>query len=106
MKKFPIGKPDVVTQNNLAKSHFQMTYQNLSSNEVAIVTGPNYFRYLKVDDGAVLKDSIDTSSNVHDVQPIHGQGISTNYTCHCWTPDVTLLVCTDLGDIMILNYDG
>jgi hypothetical protein len=32
--------------------------------------------------------------------------ISNNYTCHTWLPDGRLIVCTDQGDIMLLESTG
>jgi hypothetical protein len=32
--------------------------------------------------------------------------ISNNYTCHTWLPDGRLLVCTDQGEIMLLESNG
>lgn len=32
--------------------------------------------------------------------------ISNNYTCHTWLPDGRLLVCTDQGEIMLLEQSG
>jgi hypothetical protein len=29
--------------------------------------------------------------------------ISSNYTCHLWLPDGKLLVCTDQGEILLLE---
>jgi hypothetical protein len=32
--------------------------------------------------------------------------ISNNYTCHTWLPDGKLLVCTDQGEILLLESNG
>jgi len=44
----------------------------------------------------------------YDVAPVQGvAGISTNYTCHTWSLDTgRLIVGTDMGDILIVNFDG
>jgi hypothetical protein len=54
------------------------------------------YKYYRVQDNNSLK-------------PIHSQilkkdpHISNNYTCHTWLPDGRLLVCTDKGEIMLLE---
>jgi hypothetical protein len=32
--------------------------------------------------------------------------VSKNYTCHTWLPDGRLLICTDQGEIMLLESNG
>jgi len=32
--------------------------------------------------------------------------ISTKYSCHSWMQDGRLIVCTELGEIMLLETDG
>jgi hypothetical protein len=32
--------------------------------------------------------------------------ISNNYTCHAWLPDGRLIICTDQGEIMLLESSG
>ena len=32
--------------------------------------------------------------------------ISNNFTCHTWLPDGRLIVCTDMGEIMLLESSG
>ena len=67
--------------------------QNLSTDLLALVTGPDTFRMVKVDDNfagaTVMHSSIDTSKMDFEADSIQGVGtqVSTNYTCHCWALD-------------------
>jgi len=103
----------LVHEANLAKEHWQCSMQNLSTDLLALVTGPDTYRMVKVDDNfagaTVMQTSIDTSKIECDVEPIPGVGtqISTNYTCHCWALDSQQpIVCTDMGDMLLLDFNG
>ena len=94
--------------------HWQLSYYGGATDEIAVVTGPHKYRFLSLtkdnftfpsEDGK--KEEIDTQNNKFYVESIQGCGISSNYTCHAWTQDTCqLVVCTDLGDILLMNYDG
>lgn len=78
-----------------------------------MVTGPDCFRMIKVDDNfagaTITHSSIDTSKNEFEVEALPGIGstISTNYTCHCWSIDSCIpIICTDMGDILLLDFKG
>jgi hypothetical protein len=32
--------------------------------------------------------------------------VSSTFTCHTWLPDGRIAVCTDMGQIMLLDYNG
>jgi len=63
------------------------------------VTGNNTFRYFKVGDGNTLKCN-------HSQIAKKEANISSNYTCHTWLPDGRILVCTDKGEILLLESTG
>ena len=64
-----------------------------------LVTGNGTFKYYKVSESNSLKNT----QNAIGKKESH---ISNNYTCHAWLQDGRLLVCTDQGEIMLLESDG
>jgi hypothetical protein len=64
-----------------------------------LVTGNNTYKFYRVQENNNLK-------------PTHTQivkkeaHISNNFTCHAWLPDGRLIVCTDQGEIMLLESSG
>ena len=64
-----------------------------------MVTGNNTYKFYRVTDNNILKP---THTSI-----LKKEGhISSNYTCHTWLPDGRLLVCTDQGEIMLLEANG
>jgi len=63
-----------------------------------LVTGNNCFKYFRATDG-ILKST-------HTAIQKKEAHISNNYTCHTWLADGRLLVCTDVGEIMLLESSG
>lgn len=76
----------------------QVSFHNQDQNSL-VVTGNNTFKFYRVADNNVLKP---TFNQIHKKE----SHISNNYTCHCWLPDQKLLVCTDSGEIMLLEQNG
>jgi WD40 repeat protein len=76
----------------------QCSFHNQDQN-VVLVTGNSTYKFYRVTDSNIL-------------QPKHvsilkkESHISNNYTCHTWLPDGRLLVCTDQGEIMLLEMSG
>jgi hypothetical protein len=76
----------------------QCSFHNQDQN-VILVTGNSTYKFYRVTDNNVL-------------QPKHvsilkkESHISNHYTCHTWLPDGRLLVCTDQGEIMLLEMSG
>lgn len=64
-----------------------------------LVTGNSSYKFYRVGDNNLLKPT-HTSILKKDSH------ISNNYTCHTWLPDGRLLVCTDQGEIMLLESNG
>jgi len=76
----------------------QCSFHNQDQN-IVLVTGNSVYKFYRVLENNILK-------------PTHTQilkkdsHISNNYTCHTWLPDGRLLVCTDKGEIMLLEMNG
>ena len=79
-------------------SAIQCSFHNQDSNTV-LVTGNNTYKFYRVQDNNILKPT-HTSILKKEAH------ISTNYTCHTWLPDGRLLICTDQGEIMLLEANG
>jgi len=66
---------------------------------IVLVTGDNTYKFFRVQENNSLKQT-------------HGQiakkeaHISNCFTCHTWLPDGRLIVCTDQGEIMLLEGSG
>lgn len=65
--KLQLAKPDLTADAQLSKSHYQCSISNLSTEMIAVVTGPHMYAFIQVADGAfnhavVKKDSLDTST--------------------------------------------
>jgi WD40 repeat protein len=66
--------------------------------EYIVVTGPDTYKYYKID-GAEF-DPIHTLLNNKD------RDITTRYSCHAWMHDGPLIVCTEVGEIIMCETDG
>ena len=64
-----------------------------------IATGKNTYRFFRLQDNNTLKV-------VH--QQVHKKEttVSTNYTCHALLSDGRILICTDYGEIVLLENSG
>jgi hypothetical protein len=76
----------------------QISFHNQDSSSL-LVTGNSTYKFYKIAENNVLKP---THTSILKKE----SHISNNYTCHTWTPDGKLLVCTDQGDIMLLEMNG
>jgi hypothetical protein len=74
---------------------------------MGVVTGPNIFRFFRLDD-SFQSIEVKQTSVVAGVALNYSPagGISTNYTCHTWTPYGQIAICTDMGDILLLDGNG
>ena len=72
---------------------------HIQDQNAIIVTGNSIFKYYRIADSNSLK----TIHNQIAKKDVH---ISNNYTCHSWLPDGRLIICTDQGEIMLLETDG
>ncbi len=76
----------------------QCSFHNSDQN-IVVVSGDNTYKFFRVQENNSLKQT-------------HGQiakkeaHISNFYTCHAWMPDGRLIVCTDQGEIMLLESSG
>ena len=43
---------------------------------------------------------------VHNAIAKKESHVSNNFTCHSWLPDGRFIICTDQGEIMLLESDG
>ena len=85
--------PLLIEEQILSCQTWQCSMVNMGSELMAVVTGPNCYRMIDVDDnfaGARIKVAeVDTSANTEEIEEVPGFGskVSTNYTSHCWTID-------------------
>ena len=63
-----------------------------------VVTGPDTFNYYRIEEGE-LQPSLTRINN-------KGLDLTTKYSCHTWMTDGRLIVCTEVGEIIILEDDG
>ena len=76
----------------------QCSFHNQDQN-VVLVTGNSTYKFYRVTDNNMLQ--------IKHVSILKKEShISNNYTCHTWLPDGRLLVCTDQGEIMLLEMSG
>jgi WD40 repeat protein len=105
--KIDIGQADLSSMAHLNKKNWQCSVAMLSSELNVIVTGPNTYKFLKVDSNFCSAEMSVTSLDTSDIQvePVgEHYGVSTNYTCHTWSVDTQRpIVCTDMGDILLLD---
>ena len=111
--KIGIGFVDPLINAALDRCMYQCSVSMLSQDLFGVVTGPNKYLFMKIADNfqhaEVSLSDLDTRSNLtYEPPPVHGiSGISTNYTCHAWTLDTgRLVVGTDMGDILLMDYEG
>ena len=75
----------------------QISISNCDPNYI-LVTGRDLFKFFKLDN--------------HQLKIMHNQiakkepEVSSTFTCHTWLPDGRIAVCTDMGQIMLLDYNG
>lgn len=76
---------------------FQVTFCAMNDSSI-VVTGPDTFKYYRFEDEE-LQASL-TQINKKDAD------ITTRYSCHTWMHDGRLIVCTEVGEIIVLEDDG
>lgn len=64
-----------------------------------MVTGNQTYKFYRVQENGTLKP---THTSILKKE----SHISNNYTCHTWLPDGRLIVCTDQGEILLLENNG
>lgn len=63
-----------------------------------VVTGPDTFKYYRIEDGELQAAHTQINNSQRDN--------TTMYSCHTWMTDGRLIVCTEVGEIIILEDDG
>lgn len=63
-----------------------------------VVTGPDTFKYYRIEEGELQPALTQINNKDRD--------ITTRYSCHTWMTDGRLIVCTEVGEIIILEDDG
>ena len=92
-----IGVQDITTGSGIGEP-LQCSFHNLDPNAI-LVTGMNVYNYLKIQEGQQLKRE-KREMLKKDAQ------ISSNYTCHAWLPEGRIIVCTDQGELILLEQSG
>lgn len=77
----------------------QVSFSNTDPS-VVVVTGQDFYRYLKLD-GPTLK-ALPIGISKRDNE----QHFSVNYTCHAWLNDGRFVICNDHGQILLLDAQG
>ena len=67
---------------------------------MSVVTGPNTYRFMK------LQHGLDEFQVISTLLRPPKETTSTDYSCHAWTRDMKLVVCTAAGDVMLVNRSG
>lgn len=83
---------------------FQCSFNPFDQNAV-VVTGPNTYKYLKVQDNEFVIDH----SQLNNVErsSIAGGSDFNSFTCHTWMQDTArLVVCTERGEILVCENSG
>jgi hypothetical protein len=102
--KISIGFVDLVANAALDKCYYQSSLSTLSQDMFGVITGPNKYLFMQVADNFT---SVEVSLSDMDTRSAKVAGISSNYTCHAWTLDTgRLVVGTDMGDILLMDYEG
>jgi hypothetical protein len=63
-----------------------------------VVTGVDTFRFYAIESNELQEQH--TQLNNKDRE------ITTKYSCHCWTIGGTLILCTEVGEIVVVDNDG
>ena len=76
---------------------YQASFNNLDFNSL-VVTGNGVYKYYKLkDDGIRPEHSGITKKESH---------IANHYTCHTWLPEGKIIICTDQGELLLLESTG
>lgn len=67
---------------------------------VIVCTGNDLYRYFRLDNNALKQQTVAIYKRDKDAH------FSNNYTCHKWLPEGKLIICTDHGQIMLLEASG
>lgn len=84
-------------------SYFQISECNVSTESTVVVTGPQCFRYLRVNEG---HNGFKICHEELKAKEASVKILSDHYTCHAWDQASKLVVCTEKGEIMVCDYDG
>ena len=76
---------------------YQVSF-HIKDPQVVLATGNNIYKYYKIKDNGIQAQ--------HQTMAKKDVKISTHYTCHAWMPDEKIIVCTDIGEIMLLESSG
>lgn len=76
---------------------YQASFNNLDFNSL-LVTGNGVYKYYKLKDNGIRPEhSAITKKESH---------ISNHYTCHAWLPEGKIIICTDQGELILLESTG
>lgn len=64
-----------------------------------IVTGNGVYKYFKLKDNGLRPEH----GGLNQKREYH---FSNHFTCHCWLPDGKTIVCTDQGELLLLESTG
>ena len=67
---------------------------------VIVATGNDFYRYFRLDNNSIKQQQVQIQRRDKDAH------FSTNYTCHKWLNDGRFIICTDHGQILLLEASG
>ena len=76
---------------------YQASFYNLDFNSL-IITGNGVYKYYKLKDNGLRPE--------HSTLAKKESHISNNYTCHTWLPEGKIIICTDQGELLLLESTG
>jgi cilia- and flagella-associated protein 57 len=76
---------------------YQASFNNLDFNSL-IVTGNGVYKYYKLKDNGLRPE--------HSALAKKESHISNHYTCHTWLPEGKIIICTDQGELLLLESTG
>ena len=65
-----------------------------------LVTGPDTFKYYQIKDGEFEP----SHTQINNTDP--DRAINTRLTCHAWMADGCLVICNEVGQIVLCDTDG
>ena len=101
------GIPASINQNTKGADqepefNFQISYNKYDPTCV-VVTGMDTYKYYQIEDVGDKKVEFQAQ---HTQVNNKDRELSTKYSCHAWMQDGRLVVCTELGEVMLLETDG
>ena len=79
------------------QSLYQASFNNLDFNSI-VVTGNGVYKYYKLKDNGIRPE--------HSGLTKKESHISNHYTCHTWLPEGKIIICTDQGELLLLESSG